>query len=87
MLTSMILLCITNISFAQTNPRTYTGGRFTLDLAGTQGVLTPVEKGDTLIYTIIKPSDSILVKKKFKTIPLPQGKKYYLKFNVKKKLS
>lgn len=84
-LTALVFLCIMNISYAQKEKRTYTSGHFGLDIGGHQGYIKPVEKGDTLIYTISKLSDSLLVREKFNTIPLPPGKKYYLKFKVKKK--
>ncbi len=83
--TILVLLCIMNISLAQTKTRTYATGNFGLDIGGQQGYIKPVEKGDTLIYTINKLSDTLLLKKKFNTIPLPPGKKYYLKYTVKKK--
>lgn len=75
-----------NVSYAQKQTRSHATGRFGLDIAGDdQGIIKPVEKGDTLIYTIIKLSDSLLVKKEFNKAFLLPGKKYYLKFKVKKK--
>ena len=84
---AVFCLVTVTISFAQSQPRSHVSGRFALDIAGTQGFIKPVENGDTLTYTINKISDSVLVKKKFQTIPTPPGKKYYLKFKVKKKPS
>lgn len=84
LITAICFFYAATISFAQ-RPRSYTGGRFTLDIAGGKGLLKPVEQGDTLTYSINKLSDSVLVKKKFQTIPLSPGKKYYLKFKLKKK--
>lgn len=82
----LLFLCIMNISYAQTKTRSHATGYFALDIAGDgQGLIKPVEKGDTLIYTITKLSDSLLVRKKFNTIPILPGKKYYLKYIVKKK--
>jgi hypothetical protein len=86
LITATCFFAAVTISFAQ-KPKSYTGGRFALDIAGSRALLDPVEQGDTLTYTINKLSDSVLVKKKFQTIPIPPGKKYYLKFKVKKKTS
>ncbi|MEO5945236.1 MAG: hypothetical protein ABIP79_00355 [Chitinophagaceae bacterium] len=84
--TAFVFLCIMNISYAQKKTKTYVTGRFGLDIAGDeQGFIKPVEKGDTLIYTINKLSDSLLLKKEFNKTLLPPGKKYYLKFKLKKK--
>ncbi|MBK7289065.1 MAG: hypothetical protein IPI78_01785 [Chitinophagaceae bacterium] len=49
--TILVLLCILNISFAQTKTRTYATGHFGLDIGGQQGYIKPVEKGDTLTST------------------------------------
>lgn len=86
LITAICFFAAVTISFAQ-RPRSYAGGHFALDIGGRQGLLKPVEQGDTLTYTINKLSDSVLVKKKFQTIAIPPGKKYYLKFKVKKKPS
>lgn len=86
MFTALVFLCIQQISYAQIKTMTYSSGHFALDIAEDgQGFIKPVEKGDTLKYTMIKFSDSLLVMKKFNTLPLPPGKKYYLKFRVVKK--
>jgi hypothetical protein len=72
-------------SFAQSQ-RSYTASRFSLSLDGSpRALLKPVEKGDTLVYTVNRLADSILIRKKFDSIPAAGGKKYFLKYQLMKK--
>lgn len=75
-------------SFAQPKERSYAASRFTVQLNGSKkGFLKPVEKGDTLIYTIDRLADSVLVRKKFDSTFSATGKKYYLQYKLRKNLT
>jgi hypothetical protein len=83
-----LLLCFLffgKTSFAQSK-RSYSASHFSLDLDGSKnGFLKPVERGDTLVYTVNRLADSILIRKKFDSTFGAGGKKYFLQYQVRKK--
>ena len=88
MYVALVLGCIffEKTSFAQPEERSYSASRFTLQLDGSKkGFIKPIEKGDTLVYTINRLSDSVLIRKKFDSTFSTTGKKYYLQYRLKKK--
>ncbi|MEO5944921.1 MAG: hypothetical protein ABIP30_09175 [Ferruginibacter sp.] len=79
-----ILACLAgNIASAQ-KQRSYTSGNFQLYLPGQEGYLKPIKKNDTLIYTVQHLSDSTLIRKQYDSLFKIKGKKYFLKYNLKK---
>lgn len=82
----LVLLFVTDCLFAQKSKnRSFTGGRFMLDIAGHNvGYLKPVVKKDTLIYTVNDLRDSAIIRTKCDSIFRKINQQYYIQYKLKR---
>ena len=70
---------------AQLPSRSYTASNFALVIGSSKGgYLKPIMKGDTLVYTVKSISDTLVVRKKCDSLFNKYGKRYYLRYKIKK---
>ena len=81
-----IFLFTSLTAFTQRDRRGYVSERFRVELdgAGKTGYIKPVVVKDTLVYTVRKISDTLIVRKRYDSLQRLDGKRYFIRYKYLK---
>jgi hypothetical protein len=85
-ITSIMFIQVLSAAYGQAKERNYSRSYFSLELNGAgKGIIKPLQKNDTLIYSIRNAEDSSMIRRHLDSVFLKTGKRYIIKYRLVQK--